>query len=543
VPIPIPWQLATDEDWRLATIREALIRPLAESTVVTIREADDVAQRLGISRSLVYELVSRFRRNRQTSSLLPQKRGLKPQAVLLSPAIDDLITKAINDFYLQRERPRISDLMREIHLRCQQQGCPTPNFRTVKRRISRVDTKEQVRRRVSASAARAQFNVVQSNSMAADLPLQIVQIDHTPIDVMVVDERGRQTIGRPWLTLVIDVATRTILGFSLSLEPPSTISVALALAHAVLPKDLWLADRELDVPWPMHGIPEVLHLDNAPEFRSDALMRGAQEYGIRIDFRPPGAPHYGGHIERLIGTTMGAVHLLPGTTFSNVAEKGSYPSEEKAALTLLELERWLALQIAGVYHQVLHSSLSISPTLAWQHGVQSPNRTPRLPADAQTFFLDFLPGERRLIRRDGIQLFNIHYWDNVLSPLAGRSQQAALIKYDPRNLSRVYYFEASGRYWPIPYRDLGRPPVSLWEQRAALKQLREEGRRLVDEKLIFDTILAQRRLVDTAQMSTRERRNQERRSLGNKMSSSMAQSADSAAEYKDLRPFEVEEWE
>lgn len=85
-----------DDDWPLATTREALIRPLGEATVVTIREADEVAQRLGISRSLVYELVFRFRRTQQTSSLLPHKRGLKPHAVLLSPVIDDLITKAIN---------------------------------------------------------------------------------------------------------------------------------------------------------------------------------------------------------------------------------------------------------------------------------------------------------------------------------------------------------------------------------------------------------------------------------------------------------------
>ena len=41
-------------------------------------------------------------------------------------------------------------------------------------------------------------------------------------------------------------------------------------------------------------------------------------------FRPPGSPHFGGHIERLIGTMMGAVHLLPGTTQSSVAAKGSY---------------------------------------------------------------------------------------------------------------------------------------------------------------------------------------------------------------------------
>jgi hypothetical protein len=41
----------------------------------------------------------------------------------------------------------------------------------------------------------------------------------------------------------------------------------------------------------MWGLPELLQLDNAPEFHSRALVRGAQEYGIRIDYRPPGTPH------------------------------------------------------------------------------------------------------------------------------------------------------------------------------------------------------------------------------------------------------------
>jgi putative transposase len=125
--------------------------------------------------------------------------------------------------------------------------------------------------------------------------------------------------------------------------------------------------------------------------------------------------------------------------------------------------------------------------------------------------LDFLPEEWRLIRRDGIQMFNIHYWDNVLSPLAGRSSKPVLIKYDPRNLSRVFYRDKDGHYWPIPYRNLGAPPISLWEQREAMKRLRTEGRRLVDERLIFETALAQRKLVDSARKSTtRKRRNNER---------------------------------
>ena len=66
---------------------------------------------------------------------------------------------------------------------------------------------------------------------------------------------------------------------------------------------------------------------------------------------------------------MGAVHLLPGTTFSNVAEKGDYPSEKTSALTLVELERWLALQIGGVYHQSVHASLLKPPTAAWEDGL------------------------------------------------------------------------------------------------------------------------------------------------------------------------------
>jgi putative transposase len=111
----------------------------------------------------------------------------------------------------------------------------------------------------------------------------------------------------------------------------------------------------------MGGVPRVIHVDSGKEFHSEALVRGCQEYGITLEHRPPGLPHFGGHIERLIGTMMGAVHLLPGATQSNPQEKGSYDSEGRAALTLPELERWLALEIAGVYHLSTHSALGRSP--------------------------------------------------------------------------------------------------------------------------------------------------------------------------------------
>src|ERR1700751_1902987 len=62
-------------------------------------------------------------------------------------------------------------------------------------------------------------------------------------------------------------------------------------------------------------------------------------------------------------------------------------------------------------------------------------------------------------------------------------------------ICRAFFIETrNGHYWPIPYRNLGAPPISLWEQREAMKRLRTEGRRLVDERLIFAMLAALTRM-------------------------------------------------
>ena len=63
---------------------------------------------------------------------------------------------------------------------------------------------------------------------------------------------------------------------------------------------------------------------------------------------------YPDDIERLLGTILREIHNLPGTTFSNPRERGEYDSEAKAAMTLAELEKWLATYIVEVYHQRMH---------------------------------------------------------------------------------------------------------------------------------------------------------------------------------------------
>jgi putative transposase len=339
-----------------------------------------------------------------------------------------------------------------------------------------------------------------------------------------------------------------VAGFHLSFDDPSALAVALVLTHAVLPKEAWLAEREISLPWPVSGLPDWIETDNGEEFHSKALERGAAEYGVRLTYRPRGAPQVGGHIERLIGTFMHRIHLIPGTTFSNVADKGGYDSEGRAVMTLKELERWLALEILGIYHQSVHSALHQPPEQAWKERISARATPIRHPQDPGRFLLDFLPAEERLIRRDGIRMFHLHYWDNVLSPLAGRSQQRFIVKYDPRDLSRVYLRDEKGDYWTIPYRDLGAPPITLWEHRNALQKLRADGLKSVDEKLVFQTIAEQRELIAAARLRTRSARlAQARSTAAESKSAAVGPAADqpdqnASSNTETLPPFAVDDW-
>jgi putative transposase len=57
------------------------------------------------------------------------------------------------------------------------------------------------------------------------------QADHTPLDIWVLDERGRPA--RPWLTVILDDCGRAVDGYALSFHAPSSIQTALALRQGI----------------------------------------------------------------------------------------------------------------------------------------------------------------------------------------------------------------------------------------------------------------------------------------------------------------------
>ena len=456
---------------------------------------------LGLSTAHTYRLIRKFRASPVTQSLIVNKPGPQKGSRRLPVEVEQKIEAAINAVFKRRESPTLKKLRLEINRDCSAAKLRPPSRTAIQARISGRSLRELVLAREGANAARQRFTPVRPG-LRPTSPLAIVQIDHTRVDIQIVDELSRAVIGRPWLTLLLDVFSRCVLGFYLSFDEPSAAVVALAIAQSVLPKATWLEERGLVLAWEMRGTPTLVHLDNAPEFHSRALKRGCQQHGIRIKYRPPATPRFGGHIERLMGTLMTRIHALPGSTSSNVTARGDYPSEDKAILTLGEFERIFALEVLGPYHNEVHSTLNKTPAATWAASIAE-NGDGQQPSDPSAFVLDFLPFEERVIWRDGIRLFNIIYFDGALGPLLDSSDRKRQIKYDPRNLSAVFVELSTGGHLRVPYADLAKPPISLWELRTATRAVRQSGRQSIDENAIFIAIDEQRRLL--AEAATRSR--------------------------------------
>jgi putative transposase len=463
--------------------------------------AGDVAEltaELDLSRATAYRLIKLFRAGGTVLSLVNRKRGRPEGHRALDEKREEIIRATISAYYLKQTRPTVSQLVRDVQTNCMSEGLKPPHRRTVVTRFKDIDLRNRAKRRGEQKIVTATTPV--PGGFGASRPLEVIQMDHTKADVFVVDEETRQPLGRPWLTLAMDVCSRMVTGFYLTMEAPSRLSTSLCLLHSVFDKSAWLREREIAEPWPVAGLPDTVHVDNGANFRSRAFKRGCQDAGIAIEWRPPGEPRFGSHIERLVGTQMGRLHLRPGTTFSNEQELGEYDSKRHAALTLRELERYIALDIVGSYHQSIHGTLGRPPIAVWrEHEGVIPLR---LPQDRMRFWLTFLPEQERTLRPTGIHLFGLRYWSAALSADVGRYDRRLLVKYDPRDMARVFVQRPSGNFVEARYADLTLPSITLHEAVTARRTLLAKGRREVDTRTIVRTAIAQRELVEAATKKT-----------------------------------------
>ena len=245
-------------------------------------EADVVAaaKRLGLSRTWVYKLMNRYHSDGALSAMLGEKRGVRAGTSRIDPAVEKIIWDAIDEFYLTRKKNRAFYIIREVQSKCDKHGLKRPAKGTIRKRIKSVPARKADAAREGGHYARDKYSQVFEGFPMPKFPLSVVQIDHSPLDIQLLSEKLRLPIGKAYLTIAIDIYSRAILGFVVTLQAPSALSVGLCLKMVVEPKTDWLRQRKLDLNLPMWGKPDLLHVDNGSDFRCNGLKLGCYENGI-----------------------------------------------------------------------------------------------------------------------------------------------------------------------------------------------------------------------------------------------------------------------
>jgi putative transposase len=341
-----------------------------------------------------------------------------------------------------------------------------PSKATVHRFLVRHEGKSISERRYGKRAGGRPFNPI-LGSMDAKHILDIVTIDHTPLDCDVIDDEQFIKVGRPYLTAAVDACTRYPLGIVLSFEPPSVHTAMACLRHAVRPK-LELATElpEIVGDWVGFGVPDTIVVDNAWEFTRSSFPEACADAGISITWAAIADPQYKGVAERFF-TTLNSmvVHRLPGSlpfTPQRRKELG-LDASDRAVLTLSQVRALIYQCIVEVYGKARHRSLGTAPENLWRRQAKVRGTTYAPDMGALDMALTKLAPDR-VLTREGIQLHGLTYrapeaLAGLLADLVPHSARRAgprtgvkvKVKYEPHDLGRVLIYNPVRRiYVPLP---------------------------------------------------------------------------------------------
>ena len=481
-----------DSEYNEAKRRYEAILPLLEKNL-SRKDSVEYSKKIGIHFTTLYRWQERYKSTGTILGLISNKVGAKKGNTRLNSEIEILIKRIIDSYYLTIQKPSVQSVVDKVLAECKKMNIIAPHSNTIRNRIESISEYEKLKKQGSKSIARTRYEPT-PNKFEADYPLQLIEIDHTPCDIILVDDEHRLPIGRPWITVAIDIYSRMIAGYYLSMNAPSVTSVGMCVSNTILPKDTLLAKFDVNANWNVWGFPETIHVDNGADFRADAVKKAGLAHGINIEFRPVGRANFGGHIERAIGTLMSEIHNLPGTTFSNIKQRGEYNSDANASMTFFEFEKWLVTFITKIYHKRVHNSLFLTPEQQWEEGLFGDENSIgfiQKPSSNSTIILDFLPIYERTIQKNGVNIEGLNYYDHVLRTKINQTENGKkkqfIFKRDPRDISYVWFYEESTKeYFKIPVANQNMPSMTAWEFYSIKTNLKNKGLKRVNQDAILE---------------------------------------------------------
>lgn len=303
--------------------------------------------------------------------------------------------------------------------------------------------------------------------LTAARPGEVMEIDSTPLDVLVVHDDG--TVDTVELTGIVDIATRTLAAAVLR---PSTkaVDAALLLARAMTPEPMrpgWADALRMSRSVLPHAslmalderlaqaaaipvlTPETIVCDRGKAYISDTFRSACQALGISFQPAHPDTPTDKPHIEKTLGAVATMfTQYLPGHKGRSTEHRGVDPAAG-AVWSIHQLQELLQQWIV-IWQNRPHDGLrdplmpgkALSPNEKYAALVATAGHVPvALSAEE---YIELLPRRRRTINSYGVRINHRTYDSVELNPFrrqrsgAGDDGRGWDVHYDPYDISRVW---------------------------------------------------------------------------------------------------------
>lgn len=366
--------------------------------------------------------------------LIPKVAERGNRVPRLPQIVYDLAETTIREHFLSPTRPPVSYAYGIFMNACDKNGVRAPTRKWFQSEINAIRKEELTERREGRRAAykyRVKIGNLEDNGTHGDYPWQIVHVDHTEIDVELIDEETGENLGRAWLSLMFDAFSRRVLAFYLTFDPPGTRSVMMLLRDCV---------RRFN------RLPSNLVIDGGKEFGSKAFETFTANHEIIVHKRPPAQARFGSVIERYFGTANKQFfHLLAGNTQNTKNVRQLTKSVNPKNLAVWSLERVTELLTNfcfGHYDRTAHPALQMSPGEKYEKGMLAagPREGRAIPYDETFRFITMSStpkGTAKIQPGLGVKVFYVYYWNEAMRD-PQREGTEVPVRYDPEDLSTVY---------------------------------------------------------------------------------------------------------
>src|SRR5258708_13768405 len=361
------------------------------------------------------------------------------------PRIREEVLKFVDEFikkeYENHKQKNKREVYGEFEKFCKGKGITAiPSYKFFVAAVNNRPLHEQVETRAGSKATYPfepfYWELLYTLPRHGDYPFQITHLDHTQLDIELIDLRTGQNLGRPWLTLLIDSYSRRILSVYRSLDRPSYRSCMQVLRECVFRHNRF---------------PEMVVVDGGKEFQRTYFDSLLARFKCSKATRPKAKSRFGSIMERVFGTTNEEfIHNLEGTTQATKNVRQLTPSidpKRHAIWTLGELYARLQEWAYEQYDTNEHQGIGQTPAEAFNQGIHLWGRR---GGDLIIFNDDFvyhtLPttskGTAKLNPTLGVKIKNIYYCakDNIFRKNRKLHKKQIPVRYDPFDVGHAYAF-------------------------------------------------------------------------------------------------------